>query len=76
MKQPTEARVRLTRRTLFPALGRASGVPASSPREANMYARLLGVRPLLSVRSHTTIIGGCQAPCRALQQLPPASFLL
>jgi hypothetical protein len=35
-----------------------TGTPASSPREDNIYTRLLGVRPLLSVRGHTTIIGG------------------
>ena len=61
MKQAAETPVGLTRRSLFRALAGASGVfaaktgmPASSPREDNIYTRVLGVRPLLSVRGHTT----------------------
>ena len=81
MKQAAEARVGLTRRSLFRALAGASGVfaaktgaSASSPREDNIYTRLLGVRPLLSVRSHTTITGGCQSPRRALNKYHEGHF--
>ena len=69
MKQTAKAPVGLTRRSLFRAIAGASGVLSAktgmsvgSSREDNIYTRLLGVRPLLSVRGHTTIIGGCRMP--------------
>jgi hypothetical protein len=76
MKQPAEARVGLTRRSLFRAPLGPRECRASSPREDNMYTRLLGVRPLLSVRSHTTITGGCQPPWRALNKYHEGPFSL
>ncbi|MCI0622007.1 MAG: hypothetical protein L0387_10095 [Acidobacteria bacterium] len=80
MKQAAEAPVGLTRRGLFRALAGATGVfaaktgtPASSAREDNIYTRVLGVRPLLSVRGHTTLIGGCRMPAEVLRAMAEAN---
>jgi len=50
-----------------------TGTPASSLREDNIYTRVLGVRPLLSVRGHTTIIGGCRMPAEVLRAMAEAN---
>ena len=80
MKQAAEAPIGFTRRSLFRALAGASGVIAartgtteSSPREDNIYTRVLGVRPLLSVRGHTTIIGGSRMPAEVLRAMAEAN---
>lgn len=69
-----------SRRGLFRAFLGASGaiaaaprVEAKWPREDNAYTRLLGVRPLLSVRGHTTIIGGSRMPPEVLRAMAEAN---
>jgi L-seryl-tRNA(Ser) seleniumtransferase len=80
MKQAGKAPSGLTRRSLFRALAGASGVlaaktgtSAGSPSGDNIYTRLLGVRPLLSVRGHTTLIGGCRMPAEVLRAMAEAN---
>jgi uncharacterized pyridoxal phosphate-dependent enzyme len=68
-----------SRRGLFRALAGAAGAvaaPATAadwPRDDNIYTRLLGVQPLLSVRGHTTIIGGSRMPPEVLRAMAEAN---
>jgi len=55
------------------AIAAAPSVEAKWPREDNVYTRLLGVRPLLSVRGHTTIIGGSRMPPEVLRAMAEAN---
>lgn len=70
----------LSRRGLFRTLAGAAGAMASPaaargdwPRDDNIYARLLGVEPLLSVRGHTTIIGGSRMRAEVLRAMAEAN---
>ena len=38
-----------------------------------LYTRLLGVQPLLSVRGHTTLIGGSRMPAEVLRAMAEAN---
>jgi len=70
---------KLSRRSLFAALAGAPTAVAAGPRlepewgRDSIYTRLLGVRPLLSVRGHTTIIGGSRMPAEVLRAMAEAN---
>ncbi len=72
----------LIRRDLFRATGLSWlayllgwPAPAVAKRgyEENIYTRLLGVRPLLSCRGHTTIVGGSRMPAEVLRAMGEAN---
>ena len=80
MQDSREASAKLSRRLLFRALAGATGSMAAArgaeagwPGDDNIYSRLLGVRPLLSVRGHTTIIGGSRMPPEVLRAMAEAN---
>src|SRR5262245_18662278 len=69
----------LSRRELFGAGLLAALVPQAraaktkSLYEGSVYERLLGVRPLLSCRGHTTIYGGSLMPPEVLRAMAEAN---
>jgi len=71
---------RLSRRDLFGAAALAAWLGAPRPALArkplysdSIYTRLLGVRPLLSCRGHTTIYGGSLMPPEVLRAMAEAN---
>jgi len=73
----------LTRRGLVAALsGLASALSAAAAKlqdpslpfgHDSIYTRLFGIRPLLSCRAHTTVIGGSRMPAEVLRAMAEAN---
>jgi L-seryl-tRNA(Ser) seleniumtransferase len=72
---------RITRRQLFGAGAAASMLPGASSLAAkqkalyedSIYQRLLGVRPILTCRGHTTAFGGSLMPVEVLRAMQEAN---
>src|SRR5688572_17990633 len=73
------AAARITRRDIFRAgavgafLGPAGTSHAKTLYHDSVYTRLLGVRPLLSCRGHTTIYGGSLMPLEVIRAMAEAN---
>ncbi len=72
----------LTRRGLFGAIAGLSGCSTGASRlqessqvwgSDSIYTRLLGIRPLLSCRGHTTRVGGSRMPAEVLRAMAEAN---
>ena len=66
----------LTRRDVFKSgalLGAAPVRGAKSLFEESIYTRLLGVKPLLSCRGHTTVYGGSLMPLEVMRAMAEAN---
>jgi len=68
---------RMSRRQLFGAAAASMAVPAVARQTAlyenSVYTKLLGVRPILTCRGHTTAFGGSLMPVEVLRAMQEAN---
>ncbi|MYA80481.1 MAG: hypothetical protein F4X39_08160, partial [Acidobacteriia bacterium] len=80
---PRAGALEMTRRGLIAALSglaSACGTAASKLQEGSkawghdsIYTRLLGIRPFLTCRGHTTIVGGSRMPPEVIRAIAEAN---